>query len=97
MPLRCQPGERFAYFNPNYGLLGFIIEIVSGQDYTSYMENNIIKPLGLANTSIRGEVDTPGHASFFGFSIRRTESFPKYDLPGGFWTYKTRLNDLLLR
>ncbi len=85
-PLRYQPGEQFAYFNPNYGLLGFIIEIASGQDYTSYMENNIIKPLGLTNTSMRGEVDTPGHASYFGFSIRRTEPFPKYDLPGGYIT-----------
>lgn len=31
MNLTSTPGEEFAYFNPNYSLLGYIIETVSGQ------------------------------------------------------------------
>jgi CubicO group peptidase (beta-lactamase class C family) len=86
MSLTYEPGEQFAYFNPNYSLLGAIIESVSGQSYIQYLEENIIKPLGLEHTSLKGEVDTPGHLSFFGFSIKRKELHIQYDLPAGFIT-----------
>ncbi|OIJ15572.1 hypothetical protein BKP35_00830 [Anaerobacillus arseniciselenatis] len=86
MSLTYQPGEQFSYFNPNYSLLGAIIENTSGQSYIDYVENHIIQPLGLQNTSLIGEVDTNGHLSFFGFSIKRTEPHIKYDLPAGFIT-----------
>jgi len=94
MSLTYTPGEQFAYFNPNYSLLGYIIEIVSGQSYVEYMEENIVKPLGLKNTSFTGEVDTSGHVSFFGFSMKRNEQYIKYDLPGGFMT--STAEDLIL-
>jgi CubicO group peptidase (beta-lactamase class C family) len=94
MSLTNTPGEQFAYFNPNYSLLGYIIEIVSGQSYVEYMEENIVKPLGLKNTSLTGEVDTLGHLSFFGFSTKHNEKYVKYDLPGGFMT--STAEDLIL-
>ncbi|MFN7249717.1 MAG: serine hydrolase domain-containing protein [Anaerobacillus sp.] len=86
MSLTYEPGEQFAYFNPNYSLLGAIIESVSGQSYIEYIEDQIINPLGLEHTSVKGEVDTPGHLSFFGFSIQRNEPHIQYDLPAGFIT-----------
>lgn len=94
MSLTFTPGEQFAYFGPNYSLLGYIIEIVSGQSYVDYMKENIIKPLGLKNTSMTGEVDTSGHLSFFGFSKKRNEQYVKYDLPGGYMT--STAEDLIL-
>lgn len=86
MSLTNEPGEHFSYFNPNYNLLGAIIENASGQSYIDYVDEHIIQALGLQNTSLVGEIDTKGHLSFFGFSIGRTESYIQYDLPAGFIT-----------
>lgn len=46
-----RPGEVFSYSNVNYNLLGAVIEAVSGETYESFMQNQILNPLGLVNTS----------------------------------------------
>lgn len=51
-PLKFNAGEGFCYSNPGYGLLGMIIEKVSGQSYHEYIDDNIIKPLKLNNTCV---------------------------------------------
>jgi len=43
--LKHQPGEKFAYSNLNYLLLGKIIENVSGMEYRDYIYQNIIKKI----------------------------------------------------
>jgi CubicO group peptidase (beta-lactamase class C family) len=43
--LKHQPGEKFAYSNLNYLLLGKIIENVSGMEYRDYVYQNIIKQI----------------------------------------------------
>lgn len=45
-----KPGTRFSYSNSGYYLLGYIIERVSGKRYQSYIEDNLLKPLGLTHT-----------------------------------------------
>lgn len=49
-PLDSAPGEKFAYSNSGYILLGRIIEKVSGVSYEQYIDANILKPAGLVNT-----------------------------------------------
>jgi CubicO group peptidase (beta-lactamase class C family) len=49
-PLEFEPGTKFSYSNSNYVLLGYIIEKVSKEKYHRYMEDHIIKPLGLFST-----------------------------------------------
>ncbi|CAM1354586.1 serine hydrolase domain-containing protein [Tenacibaculum halocynthiae] len=49
-PLKFLPGEQFSYSNSGYILLGKIIEIVSGNSYEDFIENNIFKKLGMTNT-----------------------------------------------
>ena len=49
-PLEFRPGERFAYSNSGYYLLGAIIEQVSGMRYAKFMEKNIFGPLQLQHT-----------------------------------------------
>ena len=44
--LRSRPGERYAYSNISYWLLGKVIEQVSGLPYAEYMRRNIFEPLG---------------------------------------------------
>lgn len=45
-----EPGEVFSYNNDAYGLLGAIIERVSGQSYESYVTEHILQPLGMSRT-----------------------------------------------
>ncbi len=58
------PGEKYSYSNIGYLLLGEIIEKVSGEDYRTYIQNNIIKNLSLTNEEYLGFTipDTLQHA-----------------------------------
>lgn len=47
LPLNFKSGEKTSYCNSGYILLAKIIEIVSGMDYSNYIENNIFKVLGM--------------------------------------------------
>lgn len=46
-PLDFQPGSNFEYNNSGYVLLGYLIEIISGQSYQDFVVNKIFKPIGM--------------------------------------------------
>ena len=48
--LEFKPGEKFAYSNSGYILLGYIIEKVSGKSYEQMLQENIFTPLQMKNT-----------------------------------------------
>ena len=50
LPLDFEPGTRYSYSNSGYVVLGAIIEKVSGMSYADYIQQNIIDPLGMANS-----------------------------------------------
>ena len=53
-----RPGERWAYSNEGFALLGLIIEKVSGQRYDDYLRQNILEPLGMERSFMaRSEVE----------------------------------------
>jgi N-acyl-D-amino-acid deacylase len=41
------PGERYAYSNFGYSLLGRVIEKLSGKTYEEYVKDEVLKPLGI--------------------------------------------------
>ena len=45
------PGELFAYSNLGYGLLGAVIEAVTGRPYADAVRQQIVEPLGLTRTA----------------------------------------------
>jgi CubicO group peptidase (beta-lactamase class C family) len=49
-PLEFQPGEKFAYDNSGYVLLGYLIEKVSGQTYAQFVQENIFTPLQMKDS-----------------------------------------------
>jgi CubicO group peptidase (beta-lactamase class C family) len=44
-PLSFMPGEKWAYSNSGYVLLGYLLEKISGQSYRDFVQENIFKPL----------------------------------------------------
>lgn len=48
--LQFKPGEKFAYTNSGYMLLGYIIEKVTGKSYEQVLQENIFTPLKMNNT-----------------------------------------------
>ena len=49
--LKFEPGTKAVYGNLNYMVLGAVIETVSGQSYETYITENILRPLGMSQTS----------------------------------------------
>lgn len=47
LQVRWKPGTMKAYCNPGYIVAGHIIEQISGETYTHYIRENILKPLGM--------------------------------------------------
>jgi D-alanyl-D-alanine carboxypeptidase len=45
--LAFPPGDKYAYSNISYWLLGQVIQAVSGQPYCDYMRQHVFNPLGL--------------------------------------------------
>ena len=52
------PGERFAYANPGFVVLGAIVERLSGEDYFDYVQKHIFMPTKMRDTA-SFEVDQP--------------------------------------
>ena len=51
------PGVFFHYSNLNFGVLGTIIEKLSGQRYDVYMKENVLEPLGIDASYNVGDFD----------------------------------------
>jgi CubicO group peptidase (beta-lactamase class C family) len=54
-PLDFSPGERFAYSNSGYFLLGAIIEKVSGMSYADFIAKHIFEPLEMRDSAYEGK------------------------------------------
>ncbi len=63
-------GTRWDYSNANYQVLGRLVEVVSGQDYPTYVESNILQPLEMTDSYVHSGEKTAslatGHQPWFG-------------------------------
>lgn len=49
-PADFQPGEKFEYNNSGYIVLGYIIELVSGETYEDFIKSHIFDKIGMNNS-----------------------------------------------
>jgi N-acyl-D-amino-acid deacylase len=62
--LDFDPGQRYAYSNFGYCLLGRVIEAVSGKNYESYVKQHVFAPLDIRSPRLgktRNDGDSTGH------------------------------------
>jgi CubicO group peptidase (beta-lactamase class C family) len=53
----------WSYSNVGFGLLGYLVEVISGRDFAEYTKNNIFAPLGMKNTGwYLADADIDHHA-----------------------------------
>jgi len=72
LPIENAPGEKWAYRNTNYVLLGMLIHKVAGEFYADFLTQRIFKPLGMNSTRLISEADIiPNRAA--GYQIEKGE------------------------
>jgi D-alanyl-D-alanine carboxypeptidase len=74
-PLTLEANTRFKYSNLGYGLLGLVIEAITGEPYAAWMDKRIIAPFGLADTTAdmpakSGAALATGHSARLPFGRR---------------------------
>ncbi len=69
--LDARPGQKYAYSNINYWLLGKIIEQVTGTEYRNYISGNVFNPLGITEDEMGFFFSPPPHHSK-GYLARRS-------------------------
>jgi len=51
LKVRTKPGDRFSYSNMGYSFLGLIIEKVTHESYENYLDEHLLIPLGMNNST----------------------------------------------
>jgi len=61
------PGSEYSYSNSGYNLLAIIVERVSKQKFSAFLEERVFKPLGMKNSSLRDDYQriVPGRAQAY--------------------------------
>jgi CubicO group peptidase (beta-lactamase class C family) len=57
LPIEFKPGQKWAYRNTNYALLGILIDRVTGMFYGDYLQDHIFAPLGMNATRVISDRD----------------------------------------
>lgn len=55
-PVDFAPGEKFEYNNSGYVVLGYIIELVSGETYENYVKKNIFDKAGMKHSRYANDI-----------------------------------------
>jgi CubicO group peptidase (beta-lactamase class C family) len=77
-----EPNQRFKYSNIGYGLLGLVVEAVSGASYNTYVMEHIVQRLGLRDTGPEFYPDPAlGERLVTGYSRARL-GVPRMPFPG---------------
>lgn len=92
------PGEKYQYSNANYIVLGALIEEVTNETYSSYMEKYIFQPLNMNGAAASKENAyekgyLTGYQSWFGIPRKSVVSYDNTGAPYGYIT--ANLEDMI--
>lgn len=79
LPLHHDPGAKFTY-SMGLDVLGYFIEIISGESFADYLTNHLFKPLGMND-------------SYFYLPETKSSRMVKIHSPGQSQTWTTELNE----
>lgn len=96
--LTAPPGEKYQYSNANYIILGALIEEVTNETYSSYMEKYIFQPLNMNGAAASKEIAyeknyLTGYQSWFGIPRKSVVSYDNAGAPYGYIT--ANLEDMI--
>ncbi|HGH7177277.1 TPA: serine hydrolase domain-containing protein [Bacillus wiedmannii] len=98
LKLTAPPGEKYQYSNANYIILGALIEAVTNETYSSYMEKHIFQPLNMNGAAASKETAyekgyLTGYQSWFGIPRKSVVSYDNAGAPYGYIT--ANLEDMI--
>ena len=84
-PTGVHPGEKWAYSNTGYIVLGYLIERVSGQAYADFIRESIFRPLAMTDSGLDSNVAViPRRASGYRPRLSGPENAERPNLALGF-------------
>lgn len=82
--LLFKPGEKFSYSNTAYVILGYIIEKITNQTFNTYIEENILKPVGMTSSSFdMNYFNTSYFPHYYNLKDKKQEHCISNTSPGG--------------
>jgi CubicO group peptidase (beta-lactamase class C family) len=99
LAIRSRPGSRFSYSNMGYTLTAMVIEAVTGERYETWLDRELLQPLGMHDSTFRfttqaGPEADPRLAWGHTDSATPAPALPVYLRPAGQFT--TTVHDLAL-
>ena len=81
-------GAAYHYSNPNYGVLGLLIQQITGQSFEAYMQEHVFAPLDMHETftspeAARQHASAQGYRFLFGMPLAFDEPYNRGGLPSG--------------
>ncbi|WP_332759587.1 serine hydrolase domain-containing protein [Pseudarthrobacter sp.] len=77
-PLAGEPGEAFHYASANFNILGLLVQTVSGQPFSEYLEQHVFGPLEMTHShptqaAARADNAAAGYSLWFGSFWRQAD------------------------
>ncbi|MFF2178404.1 serine hydrolase domain-containing protein [Lysinibacillus sp. NPDC058147] len=89
--LTAAPGEKHQYSNANFSILGALIEEVTKQPFSEYMEEQVFSPLGMKNAAANSSMAyekgyLSGYQSWLGHPVKSSVNYDNGGTPYGYIT-----------
>src|SRR5262249_3857575 len=78
--LRWEPGKKFAYSNMAFEVLGDLVAKVSGRSFDDYVDENILKPVGMKSSTLLYKKANPDRLAT-GYTKKKGEVVPVAHYP----------------
>jgi CubicO group peptidase (beta-lactamase class C family) len=80
--IHAEPGSLHEYSNVGYGLLGYLVEELSGMPFNEYCRIHIQEPLGMTESGwFIQEIDTTNHITPYEFTDDQNQPLELYSFP----------------